>query len=724
MGVAAVVSLSALGEGMASGMEEIFTSSDADLMVAQKDAMMVLFSKVDESIAADIERIPGVVEVTGTVINIVQMDTVPYFIVTGEDTRGFGMAHYRIIAGGPILQRKQILIGKLAAESFDKDVGEAFRLEGSTYRVAGIYETGTSFEDGGAVMSLSDAQRLFDQRYQVSYFNLRVNDKTRIDAIRNEIENRWPKLAATRSGEQTRQTEMLGMYRSFGFYMGIFAVLVGGLGMMNSTLMSVFERTREIGVLRAIGWRRRRVIVMILGESLIVALLGGVVGVGVGYGLTEAIKLSPAVSSMLSGAYTIDIFVRALGLSIGLGILSGLYPAWRASKLLPAEAMRAATNLPVSTSSMELISRILSNSALRNLWRRPTRTFVTLISIGLGVGFTFALMGMTSGMESMFTNYMSSGDSDLMVEEKDAADASLSVISERTANSIRAHPEVRSVSRIVWGITTAPGLPFFMVNGLDPRESKINDYNVREGRTLQRSGEVILGRLAANSLKKDLDDKMRIAGARFTIVGIYENGVSFEDTGAAISLRDAQNLFDKKGEVSFLGVALHDQKRAVDVANMLEQQFADVMVGTTSTFTEKMQDFKTMESMMNAMSGLTMLVGGIVMMNAMLMSVFERTQEIGLLRAVGWKRKRVVGMIVIEGLALSLFSGVAGVGIGIGLNSILGLIPLYGSFFNPIYEGPTFLQIGVLVLVLGVVGSIYPAWKAASLKPIEALRYE
>ena len=724
MGVAAVVSLSALGEGMASGMEEIFTSSDADLMVAQKDAMMVLFSKVDESIAADIERIPGVVEVTGTVINIVQMDTVPYFIVTGEDTRGFGMAHYRIIAGGPILQRKQILIGKLAAESFDKDVGEAFRLEGSTYRVAGIYETGTSFEDGGAVMSLSDAQRLFDQRYQVSYFNLRVNDKTRIDAIRNEIEDRWPKLAATRSGEQTRQTEMLGMYRSFGFYMGIFAVLVGGLGMMNSTLMSVFERTREIGVLRAIGWRRRRVIVMILGESLIVALLGGVVGVGVGYGLTEAIKLSPAVSSMLSGAYTIDIFVRALGLSIGLGILSGLYPAWRASKLLPAEAMRAATNLPVSTSSMELISRILSNSALRNLWRRPTRTFVTLISIGLGVGFTFALMGMTSGMESMFTNYMSSGDSDLMVEEKDAADASLSVISERTANSIRAHPEVRSVSRIVWGITTAPGLPFFMVNGLDPRESKINDYNVREGRTLQRSGEVILGRLAANSLKKDLDDKMRIAGARFTIVGIYENGVSFEDTGAAISLRDAQNLFDKKGEVSFLGVALHDQKRAVDVANMLEQQFADVMVGTTSTFTEKMQDFKTMESMMNAMSGLTMLVGGIVMMNAMLMSVFERTQEIGLLRAVGWKRKRVVGMIVIEGLALSLFSGVAGVGIGIGLNSILGLIPLYGSFFNPIYEGPTFLQIGVLVLVLGVVGSIYPAWKAASLKPIEALRYE
>ena len=81
VGVAAVVSLSALGEGMSSGMEKVFTSSDADLMVAQKDAMMVLFSKVDESISADLERIPGVAEVTGTVTNIVQMADVPYFIV-------------------------------------------------------------------------------------------------------------------------------------------------------------------------------------------------------------------------------------------------------------------------------------------------------------------------------------------------------------------------------------------------------------------------------------------------------------------------------------------------------------------------------------------------------------------------------------------------------------------------------------------------------------------
>ncbi|MDP6225706.1 MAG: ABC transporter permease, partial [Anaerolineales bacterium] len=98
VGVAAVVSLSAFGEGFASGYEKVFTSSDADLMVAQRDAVMVLFSKVDEDIGAEIKRIPGVAEVTGTVTTMTQMTDVPYFIVSGEDPRGFTMAHYRIIA--------------------------------------------------------------------------------------------------------------------------------------------------------------------------------------------------------------------------------------------------------------------------------------------------------------------------------------------------------------------------------------------------------------------------------------------------------------------------------------------------------------------------------------------------------------------------------------------------------------------------------------------------
>jgi putative ABC transport system permease protein len=121
---------------------------------------------------------------------------------------------------------------------------------------------------------------------------------------------------------------------------------------------------------------------------------------------------------------------------------------------------------------------------------------------------------------------------------------------------------------------------------------------------------------------------------------------------------------------------------------------------------------------------LTMIVGGIVIMNAMLMSVFERTQEIGVLRAVGWKRRRVLRMVLIESLALSLLSGLAGIGIGAGLAYSFTLEPTFGQFLMPAYTPRLFAQVLILALVLGAIGGFYPAWRATRLPPIEALRYE
>jgi putative ABC transport system permease protein len=149
-----------------------------------------------------------------------------------------------------------------------KQIGDTFRINEIGYRVVGIYETGASFEDNGAVIGLADAQRAFDNRGQVTYFQVKLDDPRRSDDVRQAIEQRWDDLTTVRSGEPAKQDEMLANYNSLGWFLGIFAILVGGLGMMNAMLMNVFERTREIGVLRALGWRRRRIIGMILGEAL------------------------------------------------------------------------------------------------------------------------------------------------------------------------------------------------------------------------------------------------------------------------------------------------------------------------------------------------------------------------------------------------------------------------------------------------------------------------
>ena len=726
VGVAAVVALSAFGEGIASGMENMFSATIADLTVGQKDAMMLIFSSVDESVGDELRQIEGVKQVAGTVVGIVQMPESPYFVVMGEDPRGFAMAHYRLIAGGPITGRKQILLGKVAAKNFKKEVGETFHVNGLSYRIAGIYETGLGLEDGGAVMGLEDAQRSFAKRDKVSYFVIKLSDARRMDAVKQEIEARWPELSAARSGDATRQTEYLGIYRSFGLFVGVFAALVGGLGMMNTTLMSVLERTREIGVLRALGWRRRRVVGMILGEALALAIMGGGLGIALGLGLIALTKLSPAAESLLQGVVTPNVLMQGMGIALVLGVIGGLYPAWRAAQLAPIEAMRYEGGAGGGSGrSTQLLARLrLTGGALRNLSRRPARTLVTLAGIGLGVGFIVALVAMTDGMTATFNQLASQGQMDLVAEQAKASDLSFSEIDDRVATRLRAHPEVKSVSRILFGFPNIPGVPFMFIFGLDPQEPYLQHYRIREGRMPTRSGEMLLGRFAADNLEKGVGDTLRLSGTTFKIVGIYENGSTYEDGGGMMLLKDAQRVFNKPRKVSLLGIQVRDPARGAEIARALEAQFPELMVSQASGFTQRLQDFATMYAVLNALIVVTVIVGGIVMTNAMLMSVFERTQEIGVLRALGWRRGRVVGAVLAESLALSLLSGLAGIAIGVGLNRLFMLVPDFGAFLTPIYSQAMFLKVLVLALGLGSIGGLYPAWRAAGLRPIEALKYE
>ena len=725
IGVAAVVALSAFGEGLASGMGKVFADTRGDIMVTQKEALASFLSVVDADIGGEIRALPGVDEVTGTVAGIVQMQDAPYFIVMGEDPKSFTLDHYKLVEGQPLSGRRQLWLGKVAARNFKKGVGDTFRLQDSTYRIVGLYETGVSLEDGGAVMSLADAQRAFDKVGKVNYFNVKVKDPRRIDEVKQRIETKWPDLAASRSGEATKTSEMLDIYRSFGLFLGIFAVLVGGLGMMNTMLMSVMERTREIGVLRAIGWRRRRIVLMILGEALVLALVGGVAGIALGVGLTMLVRLSPAVETLLQGVFRPDMFAQALVIALLLGGLGGVYPAWRASRLAPVEAMRQEGG---SAPSMGRVSRFLARylplGAFRNLVRRPGRTLVTVVGIGIGVGFIFALSAMTEGMKASFMAMAGAGEADLMVEQANASDLSLSKLDERLADRLLNQPEVEGVSKILFSTTNAPGLMYFLIFGVDPADDWLQHYRVREGRPVARSKEIMLGRFAANSLKKGIGDEMRLAGSSYEIVGIYETGVSYEDAGGVMLLKDAQERFGMDRKVSLLAVKLRDPSRAEGVAAALEAQYPEAIFTRAAAMLDRTQDFATTTTILNALIGLTIVVGGIVMMNAMLMSVFERTQEIGVLRAVGWRQRRILRMVVGESLALAVLSALAGIVIGVVLNSLFVLIPGMGAFLAPAYTPSAFIAVVGLAAVLGVIGALYPAWRATRMQPIEALRYE
>jgi ABC-type lipoprotein release transport system permease subunit len=371
-----------------------------------------------------------------------------------------------------------------------------------------------------------------------------------------------------------------------------------------------------------------------------------------------------------------------------------------------------------------LLAPLMRGPALRNLLRRPARTLMTLAGLGLGIGLLVAMSGIAEGSRQLITQLLSAGQADVLAQQAGVSDVTFSSIDERLAEQIRAHPAVEDVSRLVFGTTVVEGLPFFLVYGLDPREGYLAHYGVGEGRTIQRPGELILGRLAANSLEAGVGDELRTGGQSFTVVGIYETGVSYEDAGAVIPLKDAQRLFGKPRQVSFIGVTLHEPAQAVAVAAELEARFPELLVARTADLTSRMQDFAVLDAVFGALLGLMLLVGGVVMVNVMLMSVFERTHEIGVLRAVGWRGGRVLRLILAESLALGLLSALAGLAIGMTLNWLLTLIPVFGDVLGMAYAPGDVARILALALALGVAGGLLPALRAVRLRPIEALHYE
>ena len=341
IGVASVIALTAFGEGMADGFQGVMAAAEADLTIGQKDAMMLLFSSVDVEVGTELKQIPGVRAVAGTVVGFVQMTDSPYFVVMGEDPRGFAMAHYRLTAGGPITGRYQMLLGHIAARNFGKTVGDTFHLSGSRYRIVGIYETGVSMEDGGGVIGLRDAQSAFDKRDKVTFFALQVESPAQSEAVRAAIEARWDGLAVTRTGEATRSDEFLDLYRSMGLYIGLFAALIGGLGMMNTTLMSVLERTREIGVMRAIGASSPTIAGLFIGEGLILGLIAWVVAIPISIpvGQLFATVIGQVINFSVLYQFSTEGALQWLVIVLVLSILGSAVPAIRATRVSVRESL-------------------------------------------------------------------------------------------------------------------------------------------------------------------------------------------------------------------------------------------------------------------------------------------------------------------------------------------------------------------------------------------------
>ena len=176
--------------------------------------------------------------------------------------------------------------------------------------------------------------------------------------------------------------------------------------------------------------------------------------------------------------------------------------------------------------------------------------------------------------------------------------------------------------------------------------------------------------------------------------------------------------------VSFIFVDVEDPARAEEIVARINQRFPEARASVSSEFAQSTNDMQTSAGMLGAIRFLALFIGGIVVANTMIMSIFERTREIGTLRAVGWRRRRILGQVLLESLFLCLVAALFGSVLGVAVLTVVTWLPFVSQFITATWRVETFLTAFGTAAVLGVLGGLYPAWRASRLEPAEALRYE
>ncbi len=236
------------------------------------------------------------------------------------------------------------MLGTLLAKNLGKKVGDSVNIyEDQPFEVVGIFHSFSMVENASMVVPLTELQRLTDRKGQVTMFDILLKnpgDQAATTRLIKEIEGLGKGLSAKTTDDYVSSNTQIRAGEAMAWITSMIALVIGTVGVLNTMFMSVVERTLEIGILRAIGWRPLRVLHMILIESLLLSLTGAVVGTAGAVLLCRFLSKLPEANGLITGQISISVIMEGFMIALAVGFIGGGYPALRGSRLIPTEALR------------------------------------------------------------------------------------------------------------------------------------------------------------------------------------------------------------------------------------------------------------------------------------------------------------------------------------------------------------------------------------------------
>ncbi len=348
IGIATIVALGLITASLEDSTETTLKEGSAEITVTKIGSSMGSSSgNLNESYVEKLSEIDGV-EKTAGLLDATIIDT-----TSDRESSRYGYSLYGAkrddldIVGinnvnGSLYDEDEdeLIVGKNLADEENYTIGDTIDVYGNDFKITGIYETGSIFYDSALFTGLSRLQNLTDNEGEISSISVKIKKDANLTIVNDNIKDKYNDTLNTITTEEMSQTidDTLGMINSATTAIEALAIIIGGLGVINTMMMTVFERTREIGVLKSVGWTKKRILTMIMGESIVLTVLSGIIGSVLG--VIAVILLLKYNGSDMTLIFDINIFIKAFAVALTVGILGGLYPAIKASRLSPTEALR------------------------------------------------------------------------------------------------------------------------------------------------------------------------------------------------------------------------------------------------------------------------------------------------------------------------------------------------------------------------------------------------
>ncbi|MEK7849421.1 MAG: ABC transporter permease [Candidatus Omnitrophota bacterium] len=345
VGVCVCIIMLGIGESIKNSFKDVYGKRQIDIIIQEKEQLSILLSRVDAGIATDIKRISSVGDATATLLYIhkLKASAVPVF---GWEPDSFLFDAVELLRGRrPVAAKNEVMAGEALARSLDKDKETQIKIKGVTFRVVGVFKSTSPFEQYAAVMLLSDLQATIHEAGKASFINVRLKPsyrtETMMENITREIETDFPLTATMRADAFiSEKTQFIVVGEQFSFLVSLITIIAVALGLANTMVASAFEKRKFLAILLALGWQKIEIAALFMFEALIVVILGGAIGIflgfkGTGYifGLTSIQAFVPDLNAVF--------MLKIVGMILGSAVVAAILPIWTTLNSDPVETIRS-----------------------------------------------------------------------------------------------------------------------------------------------------------------------------------------------------------------------------------------------------------------------------------------------------------------------------------------------------------------------------------------------